>query len=184
MLFYISVFLFILIIFGIAIFLCYWIPKKFGFPKTGKILAWIAGFSIVILIGTFIFEDQFFTKSNAKNFLFQQGIILNDDFEIMENKSMWGPGDYYNTFSLKISTKDRLRLIKEISSAVNFKIINKSEEDDIQKMKSDKIIQNYETETQFVRTYFEPSSGNYAPVYRKIEIDKKKDLLIFEDIEE
>jgi hypothetical protein len=48
-----------------------------------------------------------------------------------------------------------------------------------------KIIQNYESENQFVRECFEPSGKkNYAPTYRKIEINKQDNKLIFEDIEE
>ena len=47
-----------------------------------------------------------------------------------------------------------------------------------------KITQNYEDSTRFVREYFEPNGQGYAPTYRRIEIDKTENKLIFEDIDE
>jgi hypothetical protein len=168
------------------VFLCYWIPKKLGSAKTGKIVAWLVGFTLLCSLMTVIFEDQLFTKANAKNLLLEQKIVLNDPFEIVENKSMLAIGDYYHTFTLKLSNKDRLRLIKEISASEGFKKVNKIQEDITQqtdRYTGNRITQNYETEAQFIREYFEPNGKGYAPTYRKIEIDKNKALLVFEDID-
>lgn len=187
MFYYVLTALIILVFFSTIIFLSYWIPKKLGFLRTGKILACMVGLTLMYLIGTVIFEDQLFTKTNAKNLLLEQRIVLNDEFQIIENKSMSGIGDYYHTFTLKISTKDRLRLIKEIAASENFKKVNEIQEDITKKTDrytGNRLTQNYETEAQFIRVYFEPQGEGYAPTYRKIEIDKNRDLLIFEDIDE
>ena len=187
--FYYAIIAFIILTFcSTIVFLCYWVvPKKLGSPKTGKILAWLAGFALLCSFGTVIFEDQLFTKANAKNLLLEQKIVLNDPFEIIENKSMSGIGDYYHTFTLKISNKDRLRLIKEIAASEGFKKVNKIQKDFTQqtdRYTGNRITQNYETEAQFIREYFEPNGNGYAPTYRKIKIDKNIDLRVFEDIDD
>ena len=114
-------------------------------------------------LGTVIFEDKLFTKTNAKNLLLEQKIVLNDPFEIKENKSMSGIGDYYNTFTLKISNKDRLRLITEIAASEGFKKVNKIQGDITQqtdRYTGNRITQNYETEEQFIKEYFEPNGND------------------------
>ena len=50
-------------------FLVYWIPKKLGFPKIGRILAIIVGLSAITTTAYIIFEDQLFFKRDAKNLL-------------------------------------------------------------------------------------------------------------------
>lgn len=44
-------------------FLFYWIPKKMGYPKLGKILSTIVGFAFVVLTVLIIFQDQLFSKT-------------------------------------------------------------------------------------------------------------------------
>jgi len=89
------------------IFLTYWIPKKFGYPKIGKFLGIFLGIFFSLLIIYIIFEDQFFFKRDARKLLSEQDIHLTDNFEIIENKSMSGIADYYRTFSLAISEHDK-----------------------------------------------------------------------------
>lgn len=106
---------FILIGFFIVVFaglpiglgcLFYFIPKKLGYPKTAKYLT--IGYGLVILIfGLYTaFEDQFFTKNNAKELVKDQGLKLMDEFDLTENKSMSAIGDYYQIFTLRISERD------------------------------------------------------------------------------
>lgn len=168
-------------------FLFYWIPKKMGYPKPGKILSTIVGFAFVVLTGLIIFQDQLFSKSDARKLLAEQDINLTDKFEIIENKSMSAIGDYYHTFSLRISIKDKQVIIGQIKSSHNFKGLNERPEDILHiedRYKGKKITQNYEDSVQFVREYFEPNGEGYAPTYRKIEIDKKENILTFEDIDD
>lgn len=184
---YIIVYLIILgIIIGV-LWLSFWLPKKLGYPKFGKYFPIIVGVLISLFILSEIFEDEFFSKNNAKKFLTEQNIKLNDNFEIEENKSMSSIGDYYHTFTLKISKKDKTRIIDEIKKSKNYNIDKETEtyfdnrKDYYEGLKR---IKNYETEKQFVRELFEPNGKGYAPTWRKIEIDKKENLLIFEDIDE
>lgn len=168
-------------------FLFYWIPKKIGYPKLGKILSTIVGLFFVVLTVLIIFEDQLFSKGDARKLLAEQDIKLTDKFEMTENKSMSAIGDYYHTFSLRISLKDKNVIIGQIKSSLNFKGLNETPEDILQiedRYNGKKITQNYEDSVQFVREYFEPNGEGYAPTYRKIEIKKKENVLTFEDIDE
>ena len=169
------------------IWLSFWLPKKLGYPKFGKYLSIIVGLIIGLFILSEIYEDELFSKNNASELLAEQNIKLNDDFEIIENKSMSSIGDYYHTFKLKISEKDKARIIDEIKKTENFNLDKQTEsyfDNQQDYYNGPKRIKNYETESQFIREFFEPQGKGYAPTWRKIEIDKKENLLTFEDIDE
>ena len=184
---------FVLVFIGIPIglgLLFYFVPKKLGYPKTAKYLT-IAYGLFVLTIGLYIaFEDQLFTKHNAKELVEEQDIKLTDDFELVKNESMSAIGDYHHTFTLKITERDRQNAITKIKSADNFKTSNGSIETLMYQPApgryfGKKVIQNYETENSFVREYFEPSGQEgYAPTLRRISISKKTNELTFEDIDE
>lgn len=184
--------LFILAFVGLPIglgCLFYFVPKKLGYPKTGKYLTILFGLLVLTVVLVVVFEDQLFTKGNAKELVKEQGIFLSDKFELKENKSMSAIGDYYHTFTLKISKKDRLKTIEEIKSSADFKKFGEPTIEllysSIDRYKGPKQIQNYETETAYVREYFKPSGREgYAPTFRRISISKTKDELTFEDIDE
>lgn len=167
--------------------LLYFVPKKFGYPKTGKYLAIFFGlFVLTIILGT-VFEDQFFTKNDAKELVNEQQIFLADEFDLEENKSTFAIGDYYHTFTLKISVKDKQNAIAKIKGAKNFKLHQK---ESLLYLSQDryfgpKVIQNYEAESSYVTEFFQPSGEKgYAPTFRRISISKTEDRLIFEDIDE
>ena len=169
------------------VWLCFWIPKRFGYPKFGKYFSILVGTLIAIFILTEIFEDELFSKNDAKELLQEQNIELVDEFELTENTSMSGIGDYYHTFTLKITNRDKSKIIGEIKKTKNFNSDLKTEnyfENRDDYYNGPKRIKNYETESQFVRELFQPNGDNYAPTWRKIEIDKKSNLLIFEDIDD
>ena len=169
--------------------LLYFIPKKFGYPKTGKYLTIIFGLFVLTMVLWTVFEDQLFTKGNAKELVEEQQILLQDNFELKENKSMSAIGDYYHTFTLEISERDKRNAITKIKSADNFKADNASIDQTLylsdNRYFGPKITQNYETENSYVREYFEPSGQKgYAPTFRRISISKTKNELTFEDIDE
>jgi len=172
---------------GSAIFLSYYIPKELGYPKIGKILAGIVSIFFAYFLTTELFVDELFSTNEAIELLNEQKIILNDDFKIEENKSDWAIGDYYHILRLSISENDKIRLIEEIKSSPGFKdttynvteLLYLQEERPIGK----RIFQNYETESAYIREYFEEHGEGYAPTFRKISIDKKENLLTFEDID-
>jgi ribosomal protein S17E len=165
------------------------IPKKLGYPKTGKYLAIIFGLFVLTIILWTAFEDQLFTKDNAKELVEEQQIILTDEFELTENKSNSAIGDYYHTFTLKLSDRDKQNAISKIISADNFKKDNSSVDQTLylsdDRYFGPKVTQNYETEKAFVREYFQPSGQKgYAPTFRRISISKSDNELTFEDIDE
>lgn len=184
--------LYILVFIGLPIGLIWlfnFIPKKLGYPKTGKYLAIIFGLFVLSIILWIAFEDQLFTKDNAKELVEKQQIILADEFELTENKSTSAIGDYYHTFTLKISDRDKQNAISKIISVDNFKKDNSSVDQTLY-LSDDgyfgpKVTQNYETEKAFVREYFQPSGQKgYAPTFRRISISKSYNELTFEDIDE
>jgi hypothetical protein len=185
--------LLILVFIGIPIglgFLFYFVSKKLGYPKTAKYLTITYGL-FVLIIGLYIaFEDQLFSKNNARELVEEQDIKLTDDFELLKNESISAIGDYYHTFTLKISERDKQNAIAKIKSIENFKSDNGSIETLMYQSAHDryfgkKVIQNYETENSFVREYFEPSGREgYAPTFRRISISKTDNKLTFEDIDE
>lgn len=80
--------------------------KKIRKQKTGIILVSTVGF--LYLLGVFYLssEDEFFTKYQARKILVNNKIELKEDFEIINNETGGGMGDYYQTFSLKIGKND------------------------------------------------------------------------------
>ena len=184
--------LLILVFIGIPIglgLLLYFVPKKLGYPKTAKYLT-IAYGLFVLTIGLYIaFEDQLFTKNNAKELVEEQDIKLTDDFKLLKNESMSAIADYYHTFTLEISERDKQNAITKIKSAENFKSDNVSIDSLMfqsapNKYFGKKIVQNYETENSFIREYFKPSGREgYAPTFRRISISKTDSKLTFEDID-
>ena len=190
---FIFISLVIVVIVGIPIVigvLLYYLPKRLGYPKTAKYLT--LSFGIIILaIGLFTaFEDQLFTKNNAQELVEEQNFKLKDEFELLNNKSSSAIGDYYHTFTLKISDRDKQAAISKIKNSYNYKTDSLAIEPPLYLKVQDryfgkKIIQNYETENTYVREYFEPSGRKgYAPTFRRISISKINNELTFEDIVE
>jgi len=184
--------LFILAFIGIPVgigLLLYFIPKKLGYPKIAKYLIILYGIFVLTMVFYTMFSDELFSKNSAKELVEEQNIKLKDDFELLTNKSMSTIGDYYHTFTLSISSQDKQEAITRIKNSDNFT----SNTDSIdtfmyQKVQNryfgKKIIQNYGTESSFVREYFEPSGREgYAPTFRRISISKINNELQFEDID-
>tara|TARA_R110002050_G_scaffold239328_1_gene375468 strand:+ start:361 stop:939 length:579 start_codon:yes stop_codon:yes gene_type:complete len=173
---------------GIGLFI-HWAIKSSGYPRAAK---WTTlSYSLIVLIigASIYFEDELFTNKDAQFYIEEQGIKLTDDFKLIENKSMSAIGDYHHTFTLEISDGDKQKAIATIKDADNFQSKNSSVDHLLylsdNRYSGTKVIQNYETESAFVREYFEPSGQEgYAPTFRRISIDKETNELIFEDIDE
>jgi hypothetical protein len=93
-----------------VIFLAYWIPKRLGYPIIGKYISIILILLLVTMTTLTVFEDELFSKSDAQKLLIEQDIQITDNFDIEKNISMSAPGDYYHTFTLKITLKDKKEL--------------------------------------------------------------------------
>jgi len=169
-------------------FLLYFIPKKLGYQKTGIILSSLFGLFLTAITLSSIFEDELFTQNEAKRLIEEQEIILEDKFEIENNESMWAIGDYYHTFTLKISERDKIRAINKIKNAPRFKKNGEPIIDYLygtqDRYNGAKQTQNYEIPNYYVREYYEPNGEGYAPTFRRILINKDENKLKFEDINE
>ena len=169
--------------------LSYFVPKRLGYPKTAKYLTLCYGLLVGLLVLFVIFEDQFFSKDKAKELVQEQQVVVMDKFEIKENKSFSAIGDYYHTFTLKILQRDKRNAVLKIKRARNYKTINTNVDKALylsaQRYFGPKITHNYETQTAYVREYFQPSGQQgYAPTFRRISISKANMQLTFEDIDE
>jgi hypothetical protein len=175
-----------ILIYGGITYAIFWVIRRIGFTKVAKGIVFLSVAFFTYLLAVTLFEDQLFSKRDAKNLLNDQEIILNDDFQIVSNKSMWSPGDYYHTFTLKISNTDKERITREIRNAAS--INNLGQNVDITQLtdryNGKKVMANYETKTVLVRKFFEPNGEGIAPTYRIVTISKKDNMLIFEDIDE
>lgn len=172
-------------------FLFYFVSKKLGYPKTGKYLTIICGLVVLTIVFFISFEEKKFNKNEALVLVEEQGFKLTDSFDLVENKSMSAIGDYYYTFTLKISKRDKQNTISKIKNADNFKTNNSSIESlhllsqNIDRYFGTKVIQNYEDKFSYIRECFKPSGlKGYSPIFRRVSISKTKDELTFEDIDE
>jgi len=183
--------LFILVFVGLPVglgLIIYFVPRKLGYPKTSKYLTIVYSLFILIVILFSIFQDQLFTRNDARKLVEEQEILLSDKFELESNESMSAIGDYYHTFTLKISEQDKSINISQIRNSTNFKKLGEPtvnfQSVSIDRYYGPKQIQNYETESGYVREYFETNGQGYSPTFRRITIEKKGNTLIFEDIDE
>lgn len=179
----------ILIFWGLLIglgCLFYFVPKKLGYPKTGKYLTIIFGLSIMMVITIIVFDEQFFTKNDARNLLDEQGIVLTDDFILENYKSASVFDDSYRSFILKITDTDRLKIIQQIKNTGSYKKLGEPTTNFLFYRYKNRYIgqeekQNYETENNYVSEYFKPNGQGYAPTFKRISIDKKENKLTFEE---
>ena len=173
-----------LILIGI-IYLGYWIPKKMGKRKMGILISRILAIGIVLVILSMVFEDNLFSKSDAKEYLAKQQIELKDNFKILENKS-GGFMDYYHKFELEISDEDKNRLINQITSEQNYvdEIQNSFylPEKAVNRYESDTITANYQTDWEYKTEIFYSNGKGYTPTYKIVSISKKENKLTFEHI--
>ena len=117
--FYFLILLVILLFLIGIIYLSYWIPKKMGKRKLGIILSIFLSIGLLVLVSSFFFEDDLYSKSDAEKSLAKRKIELKDDFKILKNES-GGLRDYYHKFELEISKSDKNRLIDKIISESNY----------------------------------------------------------------
>ena len=101
----------------------YWIFRTFGWVKVGRIVSGILLIGVVLLLLSPWIEDWVFSKIDAKNLLKQHGVLLKDDFELIEN-SAGGYRDYYHIFKLRISENDYSRLVQEIKRSAYYEEVN------------------------------------------------------------
>ena len=111
------------------LFLLYFMGKKLESKRTGIILSTSVGLVFLLCFLYLRFEDELFSKSNARDLLAENKVELKDDFEIAEYQTEVAIGDFYQRLELKISNSDRLRLsnnFKKKTDRVNIILKNHS----------------------------------------------------------
>ena len=183
--FYIMVLLLLLILVISIIYLSYWVPKNFGNKKLGIILSRILIIGLIVLALVIIFDDYIFFKSDAKEYLAQQHVVLEDNFTIQNNESS-GIMDYFHSFKLEISEKDKMRIIAQIKAEDTYQdtINNRFHLPTLAKnrYKGDTLYANYQTEWAYKKALFYANGEGYTPTYRVISVSKEKNELTFEEI--
>ncbi|MDO9276392.1 MAG: hypothetical protein Q7T92_12690 [Lutibacter sp.] len=156
-----------------------------GKRKIGILISRILAIGIVLMILSIVFEDNLFSKADAKEFLSEQKIELKDNFKILENDS-GGFMDYYHKFELEISLEDKNLLIDKITSEQNyvdevqnsFHLPDKADN----RSKGDTITANYQTDWDYKTEIYYPNGKGYTPTYKIISISKNENKLTFEHI--
>jgi predicted PurR-regulated permease PerM len=171
----------IIYIFGLIILIlspvAYFGLKKTGHKKAGIVIALLLALIVVIPAFSMIFESELYWKSDAIEDLDKIGIVLIDDFEILENEIIGNP-EYYQTTELLISSKDRDRIIKKIKSSNNYKLmdVKKSLSSQVNRNVNIKEIWNYKFDNSYVRESIE-IKDEYVPVEITVKLRKNSDTL-------
>lgn len=172
------IFLIILFVIFIGIpvgflFLLYYIGKRLESKRTGIILSSSVGLFFLLCFLYLRFEDQLFTRSNARELLLTNKIELKDDFEIIQNETNFAVGDFHQRFELKISTQDKSLLVSHF------------------KRKTDSINSILEKYPNSFQEYHENEEGFFKENSSQSEIEKdyifiskKGQKLIYEVVQE
>ncbi|MCB2377524.1 hypothetical protein LGH70_08020 [Hymenobacter sp. BT635] len=169
-----------------TVYFFYWLPAKAGHPKVGRgLAALVAGFFVVAAAGL-VFEDELFSKSDARKLLREQGVLLQDDFTIQANHSSSAPGgDYYHSFTLHISAADSKRVAASIRQAPGFERDGEPLPDSYKygpgRYDGPPLVRSYATAAYLNRELFQPHGVPFAPTYRVIAVSKTSNELIFTD---
>lgn len=141
--------------------------------------------SLVMLLLSFVFEDELFTKSDVKKILVEQNIRLENDFKILSNKST-GWNDFVHIFEIQISNEDKNIVINKIKSADDFKLEITDEiylpELATDRYYGDTLRANYQCNDYFISSTYYPNGPNIKPTYKSIKVYKNNTTLRFEEI--
>lgn len=164
-------------LFGIYfLYLVFLFFKAKGYTKIGLTIL----FGIPLFIFLIFFVEEHTSKKEVINLLSENNIILVDEF-IIESDSTRNDIDFYElVVVLKISKKDMNLIINAIKNAEQFtseQIASHNRE----QFGGDKLIQNYETDSFYVRESYE-RGGYHRPFWKRISVSKFKSQLEFHEL--
>ena len=171
------VFLLILLIFALIIYFVFKRNKK---PKLGIFFASLIVLFVALMIFTNNIDEILYSKSDAKKDLKLANLTLNDDFEITKNE-VAGMPERIQITEIKISERDRIRIINEIKNSKSFK---KSENTRIlysqmwnkNSSRNKVIFTNYIINNQYIReSYYR--ENDYVPILMQISLTENSKLL-------
>jgi len=171
--------LFLLILLFLALII-YIILKRNGKPKLGILFASLIVVFVTLMIFTNNIDEVTYSKSDARKDLKLANLVLNDDFEIIKNEVVGMPERFQKT-ELKISERDKIRIINEIKNGKSFKELNESRVLYSQmwnkKSSRNKIVfTNYFYNNQYIReSYYREK--DYVPTLMEISLTEKSNIL-------
>ncbi len=158
--------------------------------KRSKIGIIVYGIILVALLSIFFtnnIDEASYSKSDARKDLQLANLLLNDDFEIIKNEVVGMPERFQKT-KLKISERDKIRIINEIKNGKSFKKLNESRALYSQmwneKSPRNKIVfTNYLYNNQYIReSYYREKE--YVPILMEISLTEKSNILELYRIED
>ena len=177
-------------IIGLIILICsplsYFILKKRGKRKLGIVIAIVLALIVIIPLLSLGLEGRFYNKTDAMEDLKLANLKLNDDFEIISNKVTGMPERFQYT-ELRLTKKDRNRIIYEIKNGVNFKKSKKTrilrnEMWGKNSIRNEVVFTDYQWNNEFIReSYYR--QDNYVPTLMIVSLKENSDTLRFERIE-
>lgn len=160
------------------------LPSKLKYQKIGIWVACIVFLLLLFIPAFFLFEDLFFTKSDAKAKLEEHGIFLLDKFE-MDERSISGIMDYTLQFKLSISAADKSRIVRNFMQSQYLIKVNKQEMYDIRSVLNKEINNDtslyaiYEEDNFWNLEYCKKIRNGYIQTWDIIQISKNKNELNF-----
>ncbi|TDQ73930.1 hypothetical protein [Sphingobacterium yanglingense] len=180
--FYLIIFAPIIALLGLIIFGIYWLLNKKGY----RIAALIAS-SVLMLVALsgaifFVFEDSFFSKSDAVELLSRHNIVLKDDFEILSNTT-GGFNDYGHSLKLSISNNDKRSFINQktwtrYTGTIPMNLPELAED----RYEGDTLKVNYMMEDRYIYTVYQPNGKGVTPTLVTISVSKHDNVLIYEEV--
>ena len=178
------IFLILLVIIAIII---YFVLKKNGRPKLGLIIASIILLIVLSCYFTNVIDETNYSKSDVKIDLKLANLYLKDDFEIIKNEVSGFPERHQYT-ELRITEKDKKRIVSEIKNGKNFKPSNETwilRNKMLRQngLRNKIVFTNYSYDNQYFReSYYQKE--DYVPILTIVALIEKTNILRFSRIED
>lgn len=183
---YLEALLVILLLFFCIVFVSYWALINLRFIKAARISLVVFGILAMLPVLSFALEDYFFFKSDAKTFLQDNEIVLQDKFKIKSNH-IEGFTDLYQKFELEITTADKERIIKQLTSS-SYYIGTVSEShhlpSKVESYITPKVTKDYKIGQNIVRESYQRLRQGYVSDHDIITVSESNNVLTFERFNE
>ncbi|MDR2284809.1 MAG: hypothetical protein LBE37_16460 [Sphingobacterium sp.] len=180
--FYLIIFAPTITLIGLIIFGIYWVLKKKGHKAAATIVSSVLILAFISVAIFFVFEDSFFSKSDANELLSKHNIVLQDDFEILSNTS-GGFNDYSHSLKLSISDRDKRSFINQrawtsYDRGTDLYLPELVED----RYEGDTLKVNYMLEDRYIYTVYQPNGKGITPTLVTISVSKHDNVLMYEEI--
>lgn len=172
-------FIFLLILL-ISAPIIYFVLKENAKPKRGILFASLIVLFVALIIFMNNLDEVSYSKSDVKEDLKLANLVLKDDFEIIKNEVVGMPERSQKT-ELKISERDKIRVVNEIKNGKSFKKLNDSRVLYTQMWNENSprnkvVFTNYSFNDQYIReSYYREK--DYVPTLMVISLKENSNIL-------